>query len=199
MSSGGRLASQLLQSMDEVSTRTKGDIHEGGYVAILAATNSPEAIDPAFLRPGRFDRLIYASLPDLEDRLEILEGLRSKMRWNPALDTRYVVYILTHEMPLARPNRLTSFSFLLPLLPLGPLAYVSSSYRALAEQTEGFSGADLSNLLRHAALHALSSGDDTDSLPYIKSTDIDKAMEVCRATTSPTSLLKYENFCRSHQ
>lgn len=34
------------------------------YVSVLAATNAPEAVDPAFLRPGRFDSLVYAPLPD---------------------------------------------------------------------------------------------------------------------------------------
>lgn len=35
------------------------------FVSVLAATNAPEAIDPAFLRPGRFDALVYAPLPNL--------------------------------------------------------------------------------------------------------------------------------------
>ena len=56
-------------------------------MTVLAATNAPEAIDPAFLRPGRFDRLVYVPLPDARDRVEILEGLRGRMRWSPAVDT----------------------------------------------------------------------------------------------------------------
>jgi SpoVK/Ycf46/Vps4 family AAA+-type ATPase len=42
-------------------------------VLVMAATNKPELIDPALLRPGRFDKLIYAGPPDLEAREQILE------------------------------------------------------------------------------------------------------------------------------
>ncbi|MFA5211427.1 MAG: ATP-dependent zinc metalloprotease FtsH [Patescibacteria group bacterium] len=42
-------------------------------VIVVAATNRPDVLDPALLRPGRFDRRIVIDMPDLEDRLEILE------------------------------------------------------------------------------------------------------------------------------
>ncbi len=42
-------------------------------ILILAATNSPEVLDPAFLRPGRFDRRIIVERPDLKGRVEILK------------------------------------------------------------------------------------------------------------------------------
>ena len=42
-------------------------------IIVLAATNNPDVIDPALLRPGRFDRKISVSLPDLEGRFKILQ------------------------------------------------------------------------------------------------------------------------------
>jgi AAA family ATPase len=42
-------------------------------VFIVAATNKPEAIDPALLRPGRFDNVVYVGLPDLETRKGIIQ------------------------------------------------------------------------------------------------------------------------------
>ncbi len=42
-------------------------------VIVMAATNRPEILDPALLRPGRFDRQIMVDLPDRQGRLEILE------------------------------------------------------------------------------------------------------------------------------
>ena len=42
-------------------------------VVILAATNRPDSLDPALLRPGRFDRRIPVELPDLQGREEILK------------------------------------------------------------------------------------------------------------------------------
>ena len=44
-----------------------------GDVRIMAATNRVDMLDPALLRPGRFDRLIEIPLPDLDSRLEILK------------------------------------------------------------------------------------------------------------------------------
>ena len=56
---------QLLAEMDGFDT-SKG-------LLILAATNRPEVLDPALLRPGRFDRRIIVDLPDLKGRVEILK------------------------------------------------------------------------------------------------------------------------------
>ena len=56
---------QMLSEMDGF------DPSEG--VVVIAATNRPDVLDPALLRPGRFDRQIVVPLPDLEERLPILE------------------------------------------------------------------------------------------------------------------------------
>jgi len=58
-----RTLMQLLAEMDGFSPR--------GDVRIIAATNRPDILDPAMLRPGRFDRLIEVPMPDIEARLEI--------------------------------------------------------------------------------------------------------------------------------
>jgi transitional endoplasmic reticulum ATPase len=68
-----RVVSQLLSVMDGLETR--------GKVIVIAATNRPNAIDPALRRPGRFDREIEIKVPDKRGRLEILQ-------------------IHTHNMPL---------------------------------------------------------------------------------------------------
>ncbi len=46
---------------------------------VIAATNRPDILDPALLRPGRFDRLIEVPLPDYHGRLEILKVHTRKM------------------------------------------------------------------------------------------------------------------------
>lgn len=64
---------QLLVEMDGLET--------GGQVQLLVigATNRPEALDPALIRPGRFDRVVQVELPDLEGRLQVLKlHLRNK-------------------------------------------------------------------------------------------------------------------------
>jgi len=56
---------QILVEMDGFETETN--------VIVMAATNRPDVLDPALLRPGRFDRRIYISLPDIKDREAILK------------------------------------------------------------------------------------------------------------------------------
>jgi transitional endoplasmic reticulum ATPase len=60
-----RVVSQLLSLMDGLKSR--------GKVVVIAATNRPNAIDPALRRPGRFDREIEIGIPDRQGRLEILQ------------------------------------------------------------------------------------------------------------------------------
>ncbi|XP_017041449.1 nuclear valosin-containing protein-like isoform X2 [Drosophila ficusphila] len=64
--SGTRIVNQLLTEMDGVEER-KG-------VYILAATNRPDIIDPAILRPGRLDTILYVGLPEKSERAEILKA-----------------------------------------------------------------------------------------------------------------------------
>lgn len=66
-----RVLAQLLTELDGVVPLNS--------VTILAATNRPDKIDRALLRPGRLDRLIYVPLPDFETRLQILEIKLEKM------------------------------------------------------------------------------------------------------------------------
>lgn len=69
---------QLLTEMDGFDG-TKG-------VVILAATNQPDSLDPALLRPGRFDRRIPVELPDLKGREEILRVHGKKIRLSDNVD-----------------------------------------------------------------------------------------------------------------
>ena len=60
-----RVISQLLTEMDGIVTLED--------IVVIAATNRPDIVDPAVLRPGRFDRLIYVPEPDEKSRLEIFK------------------------------------------------------------------------------------------------------------------------------
>jgi transitional endoplasmic reticulum ATPase len=60
-----RMISQILSEMDGLES-----LHN---VVVIAATNRPDIIDPALLRPGRFDRMIEIGMPDQEARLDILK------------------------------------------------------------------------------------------------------------------------------
>ncbi|KAM6354510.1 nuclear valosin-containing protein-like isoform 1-T1 [Podargus strigoides] len=73
-----RVVNQLLTEMDGLENRQQ--------VFIMAATNRPDIIDPAILRPGRLDKTLYVGLPPPEDRLAILKTI-TKDGTRPPLDT----------------------------------------------------------------------------------------------------------------
>lgn len=73
-----RTMMQLLAEMD--GFRTRGDIK------IIAATNRIDILDPALLRPGRFDRIIEIPMPSMDARLKILEIHASKMKKSEDVD-----------------------------------------------------------------------------------------------------------------
>jgi transitional endoplasmic reticulum ATPase len=66
-----QVVNQILVEMDGIEDR-KG-------VVVMGSTNRPDIIDPALLRPGRFDRLVYCKAPDLESRIKILKVHTSQM------------------------------------------------------------------------------------------------------------------------
>lgn len=103
---GDRVLNQMLTEMDGMNAKKN--------VFIIGATNRPDQIDPALLRPGRLDQLIYIPLPDLPSRESIL---KATLRKSPVSDD-------------------VDLSF-------------------LAKSTEGFSGADLTEICQRAAKLAI--------------------------------------------
>ncbi|MEX2705225.1 MAG: CDC48 family AAA ATPase [Candidatus Freyrarchaeum guaymaensis] len=101
-----RIISQILTELDGLE-ELKG-------VTVIAASNRPDIIDPALLRPGRFDQLIYIPLPDLETRKKIFEV---HLRGKP----------LAGDVDIDR----------------------------LAEQTDGYSGADIAAVCNEAVMAAI--------------------------------------------
>lgn len=77
-----RTLMQLLAEMDGFEPR--------GEVKIIAATNRPDILDTALLRPGRFDRLIEIPLPDKEGRREIFKIHTRRMNLNSDIESEYL-------------------------------------------------------------------------------------------------------------
>ena len=73
-----RVVNQILTEMDGLDVRRS--------IFVLAATNRPELIDPAMLRPGRLDRLVYVPLPCETDRLQILKTCARRTPMDPDVD-----------------------------------------------------------------------------------------------------------------
>ncbi|MFW9926023.1 MAG: CDC48 family AAA ATPase [Candidatus Thorarchaeota archaeon] len=103
-----RIVNQFLAELDGMQTLQN--------VLVIGATNRADILDPAVLRPGRFDGVVFVPPPDLDARLEIFR-------------------VHTRKMPLAD----------------------DVSLEKLADQTEGYSGADIEGLVREAAMAAVRS------------------------------------------
>jgi len=78
-----RIVNQLLSELD--------GLEELRGVVILGATNRPDLLDPALLRPGRFDALVYVPMPDAEARREILAVHSKSMALGPDVDLQELV------------------------------------------------------------------------------------------------------------
>ena len=93
--SGGvmdRIVSQLLAELDGMSDGDEG----GGGVFVIGATNRPDLLDQALLRPGRFDKMLYLGVSDTHDKqITILEALTRKFRMHPDLSLRRVAELLS--------------------------------------------------------------------------------------------------------
>ncbi|NLU36584.1 MAG: ATP-dependent zinc metalloprotease FtsH [Clostridiales bacterium] len=77
------------QTLNQLLTEMDGFDSEKGVV-ILAATNRPETLDKALLRPGRFDRRVHVELPDLAGREAILKVHARKVKMGPGIDLKAI-------------------------------------------------------------------------------------------------------------
>jgi peroxin-1 len=87
-----RVVNQLLTQLDGVESRSNG-------VYCIAISSRPDLIDPALLRPGRLDKCVYVSIPDLQGRQAILNVIARGMTLDDDVDLtslaeRYVVCLL---------------------------------------------------------------------------------------------------------
>ena len=150
---GSRLASVLLECMDEVKTcemnivriasegkkaNERVKVKRGGRIVVLAATNSPKDVDPAFLRPGRFDCVVHVGLPNELERREIVGVIVREMRINAGPGGE-------REGEEGVEQNITT---------------KESVARRVAELTEGYSGADLQQLCNAAALKCIALGEE---------------------------------------
>jgi cell division protease FtsH len=77
------------QTLNQLLIELDGfEVKEG--IILIAATNRPDVLDPALLRPGRFDRRIHVPVPDLKGRYEILKVHAKKIKLSPSVDLNVV-------------------------------------------------------------------------------------------------------------
>jgi transitional endoplasmic reticulum ATPase len=122
-------------------------------VVVIGATNRPTLLDPALLRPGRFDELVYVPVPDRDGRLQILR-------------------IATKAMPLADDVNLET----------------------IADRAQGYTGADLSDVVRRAGLLALR---QSIAVGTVTAAHFEEALKETRASVTPEMEREYEEMVRS--
>jgi len=165
-----RVLNQLLTEMDGMTAKKT--------VFIIGATNRPDIIDPALLRPGRLDQLIYIPLPDEASRLQIFKAC---LRKSP----------ISKDVDLA----------------------------ALARYTQGFSGADITEICQRACKYAIRENiekdiererkrqenpeameeDDIDDVSEIKPAHFEESMKYARRSVSDADIRKYQLFAQTLQ
>jgi len=136
-----RVVTQLLLEMDGINSSSGA-----AKIAIIAATNRPDLVDEALLRPGRFDRLLFVRAPETsKERAEILACAFRKTPLAPDVDLERV-----------------------------------------GDMTEKFTGADLANLAREAALCAIEEEDEKDAkIEAVCMRHIEKAISSGSSKASP--------------
>ncbi|CAM0955817.1 unnamed protein product [Alopecurus aequalis] len=165
-----RVLNQLLTEMDGMNPKKT--------VFIIGATNRPDIIDPALLRPGRLDQLIYIPLPDVESRLQIFRACLRKS-------------------PVAKDVDLN----------------------ALAKYTQGFSGADITEICQRACKYAIRENiekdlekekrrkenpeameeDEVDEVAEITAAHFEESMRYARRSVSDADIRKYQAFAQTLQ
>ncbi|KAL5008322.1 hypothetical protein ScPMuIL_013903 [Solemya velum] len=146
-----RVVNQMLTEMDGLEERKQ--------VFIMAATNRPDIIDPAILRPGRLDKVLYVGLPEAEDRLDIIRKITkngSKPKFQKDLRMENV---------------------------------------AMDKRCEGFSGADLTALVREASIAALKevikSLDTCTAVPEVTTQHFETAFSKVRPSVTQKDQMRY--------
>ena len=133
------------QTLNQLLTELDGFNSDSGVVICIAATNRPDVLDPALLRPGRFDRRVPVERPDRVGREQILTVHIENKGTLP--DECVRMYCHLRSLP--------PHSFPSPVCPPAGLPLDESfDVGALASQTTGFTGADLANIVNEAALLA---------------------------------------------
>ena len=88
-----RIINQILTEMD--------GFHAANGVIVVGATNKPDSLDEAMLRPGRFDRKIHVNVPGMEDRKALFEHYTSKLKSTGPLDFDQLARVTTGFTPAA--------------------------------------------------------------------------------------------------
>ncbi|KAI8474134.1 MAG: flagellar associated protein [Monoraphidium minutum] len=164
-----RVLNQLLTEMDGMNSKKT--------VFIIGATNRPDIIDPALLRPGRLDQLIYIPLPDDKSRAQIFKSVLRKSPIAPDVDFDTLVRF-THGFSGADITEICQ----------------RACKTAIRENIEK----DLERARRRAEDPDLME-DDVDEVPCITKAHFEESMKYARRSVSDADIRKYQAFAQTLQ
>lgn len=151
-----RVINQILTEIDGINSKKN--------IFVIGATNRPDTLDSAILRPGRLDQLIYIPLPDFDSRTQILKSNLRKTPLDPNINLDLI-----------------------------------------AQHTDGFSGADLSEICQRACKYAIKDEikNEMDNEEYhnddccVRPFHFEEAMKHARRSVTDQSIRTYEMFAQT--
>ena len=169
---GDRVINQILTEMDGMGSKKS--------VFIIGATNRPDIIDPAVLRPGRLDQLIYIPLPDEGSRMNILKSVLRKSPLSEQVDLEYLGK-MTHGFSGADLTEICQRA--------AKLAIRESIEKEIeAEKEKAAADPD-----------AMDTEERPDPVPEITKAHFEEAMKFARRSVSDNDIRKYEMFSQTLQ
>ena len=170
-----RVINQLLTEIDGMNSKKN--------VFVIGATNRPDIIDPALMRPGRLDQLLYIPMPDYESRLSILKAV---LRKSPVSEDVDLAYMATQT------DRFTGADLTEICQRAAKLAIRESIQRHVEQQ----------RIREEAERSGLTMDDEEDEepVPEILPKHFEEAVRNARRSVSDRDLAQYSSFAQSlHQ
>merc|ERR1719301_58370 len=172
---GDRVINQILTEMDGMGAKKS--------VFIIGATNRPDIIDPAVLRPGRLDQLIYIPLPDEGSRVNILKSVLRKSPVAPDVDLEFMARTV-HGFSGADLTEICQRA--------AKLAIRESIEKEIEQEKERAANAE-------ANPNAMETDEMPDLVPEIPRAHFEEAMKFARRSVSDNDIRKYEMFSQTLQ
>ncbi|KAG8696159.1 AAA+-type ATPase [Ceratobasidium sp. 395] len=172
-------------------------------VTVVAATNRPDVLDSALMRPGRLDKLLYVGPPDKAGRLDILRVRTRSMAVDPALDldllaelshdygTDSVAAMAPDDGCVCIAEKMINPAICVESQMLTALLFFGRS-RSI-DQTEGCSGAEIAAVCQDAALMTLRADMDAG---YVRRDDFEVAARAIKRQITHAMVAGYEAFGR---
>jgi len=172
---GDRVINQILTEMDGMGAKKS--------VFIIGATNRPDIIDPAVLRPGRLDQLIYIPLPDEGSRVNILKSVLRKSPVAADVDIEFMARTV-HGFSGADLTEICQRA--------AKLAIRESIEKEIEQEKEKAAAAE-------ANPNAMDTDELPDLVPEITRAHFEEAMKFARRSVSDNDIRKYEMFSQTLQ